>query len=69
VLAIIHVSLGGLGILDEWWGGVDNWPVLMGSPLVVLDSGLRGFWGRGWHQLFRSVSPLTQSPSLQLYSN
>jgi hypothetical protein len=43
VLPIIHVSLGGLRILDEWWGGVENWPRLMGSPLVVLDSGLRGF--------------------------
>lgn len=70
VLAIIHVSLGGLGILDEWWGGVENWPMLMGSPLVVLDSGLRGFWGRGWHQMFRSVSPFnSQPPSLQLYSS
>jgi hypothetical protein len=56
VLAIIHVSLGGLGILDEWWGGAESWPMLIGSPLVVWNNGLRGFWGRGWHQLFRSVS-------------
>ena len=63
VLAIIHVSLGGLGIWDEWWGGVESWPVLMGSPTVLLDSGLRGFWGKGWHQLFRNVSPFTSQPS------
>jgi Membrane bound O-acyl transferase family len=55
-LAILHVSLGGLGLLDEWWGGVESWPMLMGSPAVVWRSGLRGFWGRFWHQLFRNVS-------------
>lgn len=56
VFAIVHVLLGGLGILDGWWGGVENWPMLMGSPAVVWRSGLKGFWGRGWHQLFRYVS-------------
>ncbi|KAH8777115.1 hypothetical protein F5882DRAFT_502855 [Hyaloscypha sp. PMI_1271] len=55
VLAILHVSLGGLGIFGEWWGGVDSWPMLMGSPAVVWGSGLRGFWGRFWHQLFRDL--------------
>lgn len=70
ILAIVHVILGGLGVLDEWWGRVENWPMLMGNPLVVLDSGLRGFWGKGWHQLFRSVSPLYSPPtSLQLYGS
>jgi hypothetical protein len=70
VLAIIPVSLGGLRVLDEWWGGVENWPMLMGSPLVVLDSGLRAFWGRGWHQLFRNVSYfVSPSPSLPLYDS
>jgi hypothetical protein len=55
VLAIVHISLGGLGLLDEWWGGVESWTMFMGSPVVVL-SGLRGFWGKFWHQLLRSVS-------------
>jgi hypothetical protein len=70
VLAVIHVSLGGLGLLDDWWGGMESWPSLMGSPLVVAESGLRGFWGRGWHQLLRNVSLLTShfSPlTIRLY--
>jgi len=56
VSAIVHVSLGSLGLLDVWWGGVESWPIIMGSPTVVLTSGLRGFWGKFWHQLLRSVS-------------
>lgn len=56
VLAIVYVSLGGLGLLDEWWSRVENWPMMMGSPFVVLTSGLRGFWGQFWHQVLRSVS-------------
>lgn len=55
VLAILHVSFGGLGLFGEWWGGVESWPMLMGSPAVVWGSGLRGFWGRFWHQLFRNL--------------
>jgi len=55
VMAIIHVTLGALGMLDDFWGGMENWPPLMGNPLVVLESDLRGFWGRFWHQLFRNV--------------
>jgi Membrane bound O-acyl transferase family len=47
--------LGGIGVLDDFWGGTENWPPLMGNPLVVLESGLRGFWGKFWHQLFRNV--------------
>jgi len=43
VLAILHVGFGGLGIFGEWWGGVESWPVLMGSPAAVWGSGLRGF--------------------------
>jgi hypothetical protein len=56
VLAIVHIILGGVGLLDEWWGGVKSWPMFMGSPVVLLSSGLRGFWGKFWHQLLRSVS-------------
>ena len=66
VLAILHVSLGGLGIFGEWWGGVDSWPMLMGSPAVVWGSGLRGFWGRFWHQLFRDVSSLPVFSALRV---
>ncbi|PMD47726.1 hypothetical protein L207DRAFT_607219 [Hyaloscypha variabilis F] len=55
VLGVIHVSLGGIGLLDDWWGGMESWPCLMGSPLIVAEGGLRGFWGRAWHQLFRNL--------------
>jgi hypothetical protein len=58
LIAIICVFLGGIGLLDDFWGGTHNWPPLMGSPLVVLERGLRGFWGTFWHQIFRHVSML-----------
>ena len=56
ILAAPSILLGGLGILDDFWSGTYNWQEIMGNPLVVLDSGLRGFWGKFWHQLFRPVS-------------
>lgn len=61
--AILCVSLGGLGFIDDFWGNPLNWPPLMGNPLVVLQSGLRGFWGKSWHQLFRNVRPLREPAS------
>lgn len=64
ILAIPPILLGGLGILDDFWSGTYNWQPIMGNPLVVLDSGLRGFWGKFWHQLFRSVSIPLQYPDL-----
>ena len=66
ILAILHVSLGGLGVFGEWWGGVESWPMLMGSPAVVWDRGLRGFWGRFWYQLFRDVSSLPVFSALRV---
>lgn len=56
ILAIIGVSLGALGLVDDFWGHPSYWPHLMGNSLVVFHSGLRGFWGRVWHQMFRHVS-------------
>jgi hypothetical protein len=56
-MAVVHVTMGGIGILGDFWGGVENWPPLMGSPVVILTRGLRGFWGEFWHQLFRTVGP------------
>lgn len=57
LMAIIHVTLGGIGLLGDFWGEIEYWPPLMGSPLVTLKRGLRGFWGEFWHQLFRNVRP------------
>ena len=54
--AIVCVSLGGLRVVDDFWGDQLNWSPLMGNPLVVIQSGLCGFWGKAWHQLFRNVS-------------
>jgi hypothetical protein len=53
--ALAFVSLGGLGLVDDFWGGMQNWRPLMGSPLAVCRRGLKGFWGGFWHQLFRYV--------------
>lgn len=32
-----------------------NWPVHFGPFSSVADSGLRGFWGRWWHQYMRNI--------------
>lgn len=53
--AILLVSLGGLGVVEDWWGSPDSWPPLMGNITEIAHSGLRGFWGKFWHQLFRNV--------------
>ena len=53
--AIVCVSLGGVGVIDDFWGNPLNWPPLMGNPFVIIQSGLCGFWGKVWHQLFRNV--------------
>lgn len=56
--AVVFVTLGGLGAVGDFWGRPENWPGVMGSPMVVAKRGLRGFWGGFWHQLFRNVSTL-----------
>ncbi|PVH82036.1 hypothetical protein DL98DRAFT_587045 [Cadophora sp. DSE1049] len=53
--AALFVSLGGVGLVDDFWGRVENWPSVMGSPLAISQRGLRGFWGGFWHQLFRNL--------------
>lgn len=48
-----------VGILGQKYGG--NWgepwayPDLFGSARMVLEKGLRGFWGGTWHQLLRVI--------------
>ncbi len=54
--AVFFVTLGGVGLVDDFWGRVENWPNIMGNPIAIARSGLRGLWGRFWHQLFRNVS-------------
>lgn len=53
--AIFFVCLGGLGMVGDWWGAPSQWPPIMGDPRAILQGGLRGFWGKFWHQLFRGV--------------
>jgi hypothetical protein len=60
IMAMIAVTLGGFGILDDFWEGVESWPSLMDSPLAALECGLRGFWGESWHQSYRNVRPLSK---------
>ena len=57
-LATICVGLGGVGVFGDFWGGMESWPLLMGSPFAVVSRGLAGFWGETWHQLCRHVGPL-----------
>jgi len=61
--AIIFVALGEMGILDDFWGCKESWPPLLGNPLVVITEGLRGLWGKVWHQLFRVVRFRFQLPN------
>ncbi|KAK0111965.1 hypothetical protein ONS96_001228 [Cadophora gregata f. sp. sojae] len=53
--AALFVTLGGVGLVDDFWGRVENWPSVMGSPIAIAERGLRGFWGVFWHQLFRNL--------------
>lgn len=54
--ATLFVTLGGVGLVDDFWGRVENWPSVIGSPMAIAERGLRGFWGGFWHQWFRNVS-------------
>lgn len=56
VFCILFVALGFLGVLDDFWTAPEYWQPMMGSPLLVARSGLRGFWGGVWYQTFRNVS-------------
>lgn len=56
--AVVFAVLGGVGLVDEFWGRVENWPSIIGSPVAIAQKGLRGLWGGCWHQLFRQVSSL-----------
>ncbi|KAI9050635.1 hypothetical protein LZ554_005794 [Drepanopeziza brunnea f. sp. 'monogermtubi'] len=54
--AILFVTLGGLGLVDDFWGRVESWPGIIGhDPAAVVHRGLRGVWGSFWHQLFRNI--------------
>ncbi|CZT52700.1 uncharacterized protein RSE6_14059 [Rhynchosporium secalis] len=53
--AVVFVALGGIGLVDDFWGSVENWPLIMGNPFAIARKGLRGFWGDFWHQLFRNL--------------
>lgn len=54
--AVLFVTLGGLGLVSDFWGRPENWHSLMGNPLAIARRGLRGVWGSFWHQLLRNVS-------------
>lgn len=52
VVKIIHINILGREIVGLNASPL-MFPPLWGNPLIVLDKGLRGFWGEVWHQLFR----------------
>lgn len=58
ILVALSVSFTTIARGDDFWGVMDNIQPLWGNPIVVFESGLRGFWGKFWHQLFRHVSNL-----------
>jgi len=53
--AVLMVVLGWIGGVSEFYGRKENYLPVMGNPLVILDGGLRGFWGKFWHQILREV--------------
>ncbi|KAL5331875.1 hypothetical protein ACEPPN_001414 [Leptodophora sp. 'Broadleaf-Isolate-01'] len=53
--SLLFVTLGGVGLVDDFWGRIENWPSIMGNPVAIVQTGLRGFWGVFWHQLFRNI--------------
>lgn len=73
--AVFMVLLGWTGLVSEFYGRMENYLPVMGNPLVVLRSGLRGFWGRFWHQILRemflgpgrAVSKLLRIPDKSIY--
>jgi Membrane bound O-acyl transferase family len=67
--ALVCVSLGGLGIVGDFWGEMQNWKPVMGSPLAICRRGLRGFWGGFWHQLFRHVRILRSEEAVEVSTN
>ena len=53
---LLPIGLHALGWLKDEWSP-HNWPTYFGSPMVIFKHGIRGFWGRYWHQTMRwSVS-------------
>ncbi|TGZ85174.1 hypothetical protein EX30DRAFT_368280 [Ascodesmis nigricans] len=55
----ISIVLAGLGEITGYrkgWCGIEAWPDTFGHPQEGdFGYGIRGFWSRGWHQLFRRV--------------
>jgi len=50
--AIFPVLLNGLGILPDEWSP-HTWAAYYGPASTIFDYGVRGFWGRYWHQTMR----------------
>lgn len=52
---LVPVALHAMGLIaDEW--SPHFWPPYFGHPDVVLMYGVRGFWGKYWHQTMRFTS-------------
>ncbi|CZS96889.1 uncharacterized protein RAG0_06050 [Rhynchosporium agropyri] len=51
--AVVFVALGGIGLVDDFWGSVENWPLIHGEPLCDCAERSQGVLGR----LLASVIP------------
>ncbi|KAK6430191.1 hypothetical protein LTR95_013657 [Oleoguttula sp. CCFEE 5521] len=50
--ATLPVGLNALGLLDDLWSP-HTWGAYYGSASAIFTHGLRGFWGKYWHQTMR----------------
>ncbi|RMY08074.1 hypothetical protein D0867_09158 [Hortaea werneckii] len=49
---LLPVGLHALGLLSDEWSP-HLWPSYFGSPEAIFLHGVRGFWGKYWHQTMR----------------
>ncbi|KAF2481181.1 hypothetical protein BDY17DRAFT_300829 [Neohortaea acidophila] len=50
--ALLPLALNACSLIPDSWSP-HTWAPYFGSPLDVLAHGVRGFWGRYWHQMMR----------------
>nr|OQO19908.1 hypothetical protein B0A51_13895 [Rachicladosporium sp. CCFEE 5018] len=52
LFATLPVGLNALGLLDDLWSP-HTWGAYYGPASAIFTHGLRGFWGKYWHQTMR----------------
>lgn len=67
--ATFAVLLNLIGLVPDFWSP-HTWPSYLGPPSAMMYYGVRGFWGRFWHQTMRwtvSGPGIAISDALRLY--